>query len=103
MTNATNDFSMLHVDELKEYLHIVTDEDDANLANLLKTAHSILKRWCGPFDFSNDEGKQLVFDYVRYMRAGASEYFYKNFQTQIMSFGFSLMEVLADDALSEGQ
>lgn len=89
-----------HVEELKSYLHIVTDDDDDNLESLLNTAHKTLIRWCGSFDFENDEGKQLVFDYVRYMRAGASEYFYKNFQAQIISFGFSLMEV-PDENLGE--
>lgn len=85
--------------DLKAYLHIVSSEDDTNLKSLLNTAHATLKRWCGLFDLENEEGKQLVFDYVRYMHAGASEYFYKNFQTQIISFGFSLMEVPADDAI----
>lgn len=88
--------------EMKDYLHVVTDDDDNNLKVLSKTAHSTLKRWCGSFDLDNDEGKQLVFDYVRYMRAGASEYFYKNFESQIHSFGFSLMEVPTDDEVPEG-
>lgn len=92
----------LKLREMKDYLHVVTDDDDDNLIVLSKTAHSTLKRWCGSFDLDNDEGKQLVFDYVRYMRAGASEYFYKNFESQIQSFGFSLMEVPADDEVSEG-
>lgn len=85
--------------EMKEYLHVVTDDDDKNLIALSKTAHSSLKRWCGSFGLDNDEGKQLVFDYVRYMRAGASEYFYPNFLSQISSFGFSLMEVPPDDEI----
>lgn len=88
--------------EMKDYLHVLTDDDDNNLKALSKTAHSTLKRWCGSFDLDNDEGKQLVFDYVRYMRAGASEYFYKNFESQIHNFGFSLMEVPADDEVPEG-
>ena len=85
-----------HLDDLKQYLHVATNGDDENLTALLKTAHSTLKRWCGSFGFENEEGKQLAFDYVRYMRAGASEYFYKNFQSQIHSFAFSLMEVPTD-------
>lgn len=97
----SNDTDVLEVvlEELKGHLHIVTDDDDSNLKSLLKTAHSSLIRWCGSFDFENDEGKQLVFDYVRYMRAGASEYFYPNFLSQISSFGFSLMEVPPDDEI----
>lgn len=90
------------LNEMKDYLHVVTDDDDKNLEALSKTAHSTLKRWCGSFDLDNAEGKQLVFDYVRYMRAGASEYFYKNFESQIHSFGFFLMEVPADDEVPEG-
>lgn len=89
-----------YLEELKSYLHVVTPDDDQNLTTLLTTAHNTLIRWCGSFDFSNDEGKQLVFDYVRYMRSGASEYFYQNFRTQIHSFAFSLMEV-PDEVLKE--
>lgn len=87
--------------ELKGYLHIVNDDDDNNLKSLLKTAHSTLIRWCGSFDFDNEEGKQLAFDYVRYMHAGASEYFYSNYRAQIHSFAFSLMEVPADEVPEE--
>lgn len=83
--------------DLKEYLHILSDDDDSNLERMMKTAHTTLKRWCGLFDLENEEGKQLTFDYVRYMHAGASEHFYPNFQSQIISFGFSLMEVPVDD------
>lgn len=86
-----------HLSSLKEYLHIVSNEDDNNLSSLLNSAHATLKRWCGLFDLENEEGKQLVFDYVRYMHAGASEYFYPNFKSQIISFGFSLMEVPTDE------
>lgn len=89
------------LNEMKDYLHVVSDDDDNNLKSLSKTAHSTLIRWCGSFDLDNDEGKQLVFDYVRYMRAGASEYFYPNFKSQIISFGFSLMEVPSDDEIFE--
>ena len=85
---------------LKDYLHITNASDDKNILSLLETSHTTLQRWCGSFDLDNQEGKQLVFDYVRYMRAGASEYFYKNFESQISSFGFSLMEVSSDDEIS---
>ena len=90
-----------HLDELKQYLHILSTNDDKNLEARLKTAHATLTRWCGSFDLDNEEGKQLVFDYVRYMHAGASEYFYPNFKSQIISFGFSLMEVPKDDEVFE--
>lgn len=100
MEQATDDLQA-HLEALKAYLHIVTDDDDTNLKSLLKTAHSTLIRWCGSFDLENEEGKQLVYDYVRYMRAGVSEYFYQNFKSQIISFGFSLMEVPSDDEISE--
>lgn len=96
MERPTDDLQP-HLEDLKAYLHIVTADDDTNLIALLKTAHNTLIRWCGSFGLENDEGRQLAFDYVRYMRAGASEYFYKNFQTQIHSFAFSLMEVPADE------
>lgn len=100
MSDDIND-SKTVVEDLKGYLHILTTDDDNNLETLLKTAHSTLNRWCGSFDFENEEGKQLVFDYVRYMRAGASEYFYQSFQPQIHSFAFSLMEVPTDGEISK--
>lgn len=86
-----------HLNDLKQYLHVLSTDDDVNLESRLKTAHATLIRWCGLFDLANEEGKQLVFDYVRYMHAGASEYFYPNFKSQIISFGFSLMEVPTDE------
>lgn len=89
----------LVLEDLKDYLKIVIDDDDNNLKARLNTAHATLKTWCGQFELDDLIGRQLVFDYVRYMRAGASEYFYQNFQSQIVSFGFSLMEV--PDEISE--
>lgn len=86
-----------YLELLKGYLHVTTDADDDNLQHLMKTAHTTLKGWCGEFELDNEVGCQLVFDYVRYMRAGASEYFRKNFQAQIVSFGFDLMEVPDED------
>lgn len=91
----------LVLEDLKDYLKIVIDDDDNNLKARLNTAHATLKAWCGQFELDDLIGRQLVFDYVRYMRAGASEYFYKNFQSQIVSFGFSLMEVPADEISEE--
>lgn len=88
------------LEDLKDYLKIVIDDDDNNLKARLNTAHATLKTWCGQFELDNLIGRQLVFDYVRYMRAGASEYFYSNFKSQIIGFGFSLMEV-PEDEISE--
>lgn len=78
---------------LKDYLHIVTDDDDVNLKAMTDAAYTTLKAWCGSFDLENLIGRQLVFDYVRFMRSGASEFFYERFRPQIHSFAFGLMEV----------
>lgn len=101
MENVSDELDPVILEELKEYIHVLTADDDNNLKRLLKTAHSTLIRWCGSFGLENEEGKQLVYDYVRYMRAGVSEYFYQNFKSQIISFGFGLMEVPKDDEISE--
>lgn len=78
---------------LKGYLHIVTEADDENLKAMIEAAHTTLQAWCGSFDLEDLIGRQLVFDYVRFMRAGASEFFYERFRPQIHSFAFGLMEV----------
>lgn len=89
------------LDDLKEQLNILIDEEDKRLESFLSTAHTTLKAWCGEFGWENLRGRQLVFDYVRFMRAGASEYFYPRFKAEIISFGFSLMEVPDEDTKQE--
>ncbi len=88
-----------YLSELKDYLHITTTDDDANLQSMMDIAHATLISWCGQFEFTNDIGRGLVFDYVRYRRAGASNYFLDNFKTEIKSFGMMLMPIPAEDVV----
>lgn len=87
--------------ELKEYLHVTTSDDNDNLETMMEIAHTTLISWCGQFELDNKVGKGLVFDFVRYMRAGGSNYFYEHFKTQILSFGMSLMTI-EDKVVGDG-
>lgn len=90
-----------YLSELKDYLHITTTDDDANLQSMMEIAHTTLISWCGQFELDNKVGKGLVFDFVRYMRAGGSNYFYEHYKTQILSFGMSLMTI-EDEVVDDG-
>ena len=88
-----------YLSELKRYLHVTTTDDNANLQTMMDIAHATLISWCGQFGLENEIGKGLVFDYVRYRRAGASNYFLDNFKTEIKSFGMMLMPIPAEDVV----
>lgn len=91
-----------YLSELKDYLHVTTNDDDNNLQTMMDIAHATLISWCGQFGLENEVGKGLVFDYVRYRRAGASNYFLDNFRTQINSFGMTLMPTPTEDVVDDG-
>ena len=87
-----------YLNELKQRLHILNDDDDENLTNLINIAHARIQSWCGQFELINLVGKDLVFEYVRFTYNGKSEYFYNCFLHDLSAFGFSLMKVGEGDA-----
>lgn len=77
--------------QIKERLHILHNEDDANLLRLLEEGHSIVQSLCGKFSMENVYGRSLVFDHVRFAYNGMSEHFYECFKASLSSFGWSLV------------
>lgn len=72
--------------ELKDYLKITWDNEDAYLQNIINRGQEYLKDLTGTeLDF-NTEGqvKSLLLDYCRYYYNNALEYFEDNFQKQIV-------------------
>lgn len=88
-----NDYSSSYLDELKRRLHILHSHDDQNLRDLMKTAHAKVKGWCGQFDLDDEVGKNLVFEFVRFAYNGKAENFYESYKSDLVDYGFTLMEV----------
>lgn len=67
-------------------------ETDEELKELLNLAYHRVMKHTDEFDLdSHPDGKLLVFDCARYIRANASELFYENYFNDLNSFGFQLM------------
>lgn len=76
----------------KERMHITHGAEDDNLNRLLSFSISALKRDCGEFDVYTDEtGRELVFERTRYAYNDSLEFFNDNFLSQINSFSISLL------------
>lgn len=79
------------VEEVKEYLHIVNNDDDTNLHNLIKRGYATIESMCGVFDLEKDvEGRSLVIEWVRFHWLGAGEHFEDSYQCRIDSFAWKL-------------
>ena len=77
--------------ELKDRLHILHDHDDKNLTSLLDQAHSQIQAYCGEFDpYEDKQGKELMFEYVRFVYNGATEHFYGRFLPLLSNFRHQL-------------
>lgn len=82
------------LEELKNRLHITTNDDDENLTSLIKTGYGLIIRYCGDFDIDkNIFGKNLVFEYCRFARNGVAEHFYSSYMQDLVTLGFELMDV----------
>lgn len=77
--------------ELQRYLK-TTDDDLQNIIDLMERGHAYVQSRCGPFDFNNVNGKNLVFDWVRFAINGYSEHFESSFLGELSSLGFELWE-----------
>lgn len=77
--------------ELKDRLHILNNRDDENLRALLKQAHGQIQAYCGEFDpLVEEQGKELMFEYVRFAWNGATEHFYSRFLPVLSNFKHQL-------------
>ena len=72
--------------ELKDYLKITWDNEDAYLQNIINRGQEYLKDLTGTeLDFDTEgQAKSLLLDYCRYYYNNALEYFEDNFQKQIV-------------------
>lgn len=84
--------------EFKDRMHLEGDED-ANLTRILNISEKVLIGMCGEYDIEKDEVfKELVFERARYVYNDATEYFKKNFLTEINNLAMAnALEELSDD------
>lgn len=77
------------LEKLKEYLNITYNDNatDSMLTDAIKRGMSILDDYAGDKLNYDEEGlpRQLLFDYVRYVRSHAAEMFEINFRHDLIS------------------
>ena len=74
------------LEEIKEYLKILGEDEDKFLNSLILQGEAYLKNLAGvKLDFSlNTSAKTLLKDYCRYSYNNATEYFETNFNSDIL-------------------
>lgn len=73
------------LEEVKSYLKITWNEEDEDIANLIKEGEQHLSEKIGAVDFSKDlSAKRLLKEYCRYVRNYSKEYFEQNFINDIV-------------------
>lgn len=75
----------VYLTEIREYLKSSKD-DDENILNLLKRGHHVVMSHCGVFSLGNMEGRNLVFDWVRFAFNGYSEHFFDSYLNELNGF-----------------
>lgn len=80
------------LDELKYHLKITWNEEDDELQKLLARGEKALKRIFGlEIDYTEEEDvKELLFNWCRYSRNNAMEYFQENFRDEINTIALTL-------------
>lgn len=80
------------LEELKYHLKITWDEEDTELADLLTRGKKALKRIFGiEINYEeNEDIKELLFNWCRYSRNHATEFFQENFREEINTIAFTL-------------
>ncbi|EPW8863946.1 hypothetical protein ACWQM2_002623 [Staphylococcus aureus] len=72
------------LEKLKNRLHILDEESDENLIEMIVSSIVKLKNTCGEFDInSNEKARELVFERVRYIYNDVLEHFERNFAREI--------------------
>lgn len=74
------------IDAIKSYLGITWDDEDIKIQSIIDRGKSRLEGLTGAkLDFTSEGlARELLFDYCRYAYNNASEYFEKNYQSEIM-------------------
>lgn len=74
---------------VRNYLDITYDDEagDVKLAGIIARGQKYLNRVAGEtIDYTEeDDARQLLFDYCRYVRSGAFEDFARNFQSELIA------------------
>jgi hypothetical protein len=98
---TTDELNLSLTSELKNYLKITWDDEDADLKKIVMRGQSYLNRKAGvTLDFEKDhEAIQLLLDYGRYVHNHSFELFEANFQSEL--FSLSLREGVKDHAIEE--
>ena len=94
-----NEITTEVLEEFKERMKL-SDDEDGNLARILRASVSDLTIKCGAYTIESDERfKELVFDRARYVYNDALEYFNSNFQSQINQLAVqkALDNIVLDD------
>lgn len=80
------------LEELKYHLKITWAEEDDDLQKLLARGKKALERIFGlEVDYEKEEdAKDLLFNWCRYSRNNATEYFQENFRDEINTIAFTL-------------
>ncbi|MFS4464727.1 hypothetical protein ACMFKE_04910 [Staphylococcus haemolyticus] len=92
------DISSDILDKLKLRLHILDDETDENLKEMLKASIVKLNNTCGDFDINtNEQARELVFERVRYIYNDVLEHFETNFSREITDLQMHLFLERSDD------
>lgn len=80
------------LEELKYHLKITWNEEDTELEKLLNRGKKALERIFGlKINYEeNEDVKELLFNWCRYSRNNAIEYFQGNFLNEINTIAFSL-------------
>ncbi|CDR51777.1 hypothetical protein [Staphylococcus schweitzeri] len=72
------------LEKLKNRLHILDEESNENLIEMIVSSIVKLKNTCGEFDInSNEQARELVFERVRYLYNDVLEHFERNFAREI--------------------
>lgn len=87
-----NDISDKILREFKERMKISHSSEDESLKRMLSSSLAALNHSCGIFDLDNAMGKELVFERARYTYNDSLEFFWDNFQTEILNLSINLME-----------
>ncbi|HMM31778.1 MAG TPA: hypothetical protein PKB13_08370 [Clostridia bacterium] len=92
------------LDAAKNYLDITFEDPagDTKLAGILLRGMKRLDSIAGaPQDYAvEDSARALLFDYARYVRAGAMDEFFKNYQSDLLEL--QMNTVVSDSSAEEG-
>lgn len=92
MNNLESEVTKEYVSELKARLHILHNHDDDNMKNLIKMGHARIQGYVGDFPLTLDFGRDLVFEYARFVYNNQTEWFYSSFHSELVSLTFNLMK-----------